>query len=92
MNTDVNFYIYVQNILNIKNVINVYDQTGNGYNDGFLASPDAAGIEAKPDYTQRFVDLYKALNLTNREHILNVKAVDTYGLPRQLRAGIFINF
>ena len=91
-NTDVNFYVYVQNILDTKNVINVYDKTGNAYDDAFLSSPDAATIIAKSRYTQRFADLYRALNLGNREAALSQKGIDMFGTPRQLRAGVLINF
>ena len=46
---DTNFYIYVQNLLNRRNVINVYDRTGNAYNDGFLdnAALSASVIQAR---------------------------------------------
>ena len=91
-NTDVNVYVYVQNLLNTKNVINVYDQTGNAYDDGFLNSTDAQGLISKPEYTQRFADLYNALNLGNREHALSVMNEDMFGTPRQLRAGVLVNF
>ncbi|MFA3784134.1 TonB-dependent receptor domain-containing protein [Melioribacteraceae bacterium 4301-Me] len=91
-NLDVNFYVYVQNLLNTKNVINVYDFTGNAFDDGFLNSADGQQIISQSRYTERFADLYNALNLTNRQHILNVKGVDLFGTPRQLRVGAFINF
>jgi outer membrane receptor protein involved in Fe transport len=83
---DVNFYVYVQNLLNTKNVINVYDRTGNGYDDGFLNSQAAAG------YSQRFKDLYRAINLENRQAALSIMTVDMWSVPRQLRAGVLINF
>jgi hypothetical protein len=85
-NLDVNFYIYVQNLLNTKNVINVYDRTGNAYDDGFINSQSAK------DYTQEFKDLYRVLNLDNRQAALQVTQVDVFGIPRQLRAGVLINF
>lgn len=91
-NFDVNFYVYVQNVFDTKNVINVYDKTGNAYDDAFLASPDAQTIIAKARYTQRFADLYSALNLGNREAALTLKGYDMFGTPRQLRAGFLINF
>ncbi len=91
-NTDFNIYVYVQNVFNTKNVINVYDQTGNAYDDGFLNSSDAQGLISKPEYTQRFADLYNALNLGNREHALSVMGVDMFGTPRQIRAGVLVNF
>jgi len=83
---DVNFYVYVQNLLNTKNVINVYDRTGNGYDDGFLGSQAAAG------YSQRFKDLYRAINLENRQAALSIMTVDMWSAPRQLRAGVLVNF
>jgi hypothetical protein len=91
---EVNFYVYVQNLLNTQNVINVYDQTGNAYNDGFLASSDAAGLITPGNqiYGPRFADLYQALNLTNRENVFAAKGIDFFSAPRQLRAGIMLNF
>ena len=46
---DTNFYFYVQNLLNRQNVINVYDRTGNAYNDGFLdnAALSASVLQAR---------------------------------------------
>jgi hypothetical protein len=87
---DLNFYIYVQNLLNTRNVINVYDQTGNGYDDSFLSSGDAANILAGERYTERFADLYSVLNLSNRQHYLDAKGYDVFSLPRQIRAGILM--
>jgi hypothetical protein len=83
---DVNFYVYVQNLLNTKNVINVYDRTGNAYSDGFLESNTASGL------SQTFKDFYGALNTSNRQAALAVMGVDMFGTPRQLRAGVLINF
>jgi hypothetical protein len=88
---DFNFYIYVQNLLNTKNVINVYDQTGNGYDDAFLSSGDAANIIAGSRYTERFADLYQTINLTNRQHYLDAKGFDVFSMPRQIRAGVLVN-
>ncbi len=33
---DTNFYFYVQNLLDRENVINVFNRSGNAFNDGFL--------------------------------------------------------
>ncbi len=89
---DVNFYVYVTNLLNTQNIINVYGQTGNAYDDGFLSTHDAQTIQANASYTNRFGDLYRALNLTNREAVINQLGFDVFGVPRQLRAGLLINF
>lgn len=89
---DVNIYVYVQNLLNTKNVINVYDKTGNAYNDGFLQTSDAAKIIAQERYTNRFADLYQALNYGNRQGAIYEYGYDLFGTPRQLRLGALINF
>ena len=91
---EVNFYVYVMNLLNTKNVINVYDQTGNAYTDGFLSSSSAANLIAPGNelYGPRFADLYRVLNLQNRENVISQKGIDFFGQPRQLRAGIMLNF
>ena len=89
---DVNFYVRVTNLLNTQNVINVYDQTGNAYDDGFLGTADGQNLVQNPVYTSRFGDLYRVLNLANRESSLANLGLDNFGTPRQLRAGLLINF
>lgn len=87
---DVNFYVYVQNVFDTKNVINVYQKTGNAYSDGFLKTTDVQTIIDK--YTPRFADLYQALNYGNREAAMTTYNYDLFGQPRQLRAGVLVNF
>ena len=89
---DVNLYIVVTNVFNTQNVINVYNVTGNAYDDGFLRTNDGVGLVTNPVYTQRYADLYRSLNLENREHSLSQLGLDVFGLPRQMRAGVLINF
>ncbi len=91
-NAKFNFYVYVQNLLNTKNVLNVYDKTGNAYNDGFLDSPDGQQIITGARYTERFADLYRALNYDNRQAAFNVYGYDLFGAPRQLRIGVLVNY
>jgi hypothetical protein len=92
-NLDVNFYIQVFNLLNTKSVINVYDKTGNAYDDGFLSTTDAQTlIQGDPGRYERFADLYKAINLENRQAALAVYGYDLFGSPRQLRVGVWINY
>ncbi|MBI3190006.1 MAG: TonB-dependent receptor, partial [Ignavibacteriales bacterium] len=63
---DMNIYVYVQNLLNTKNVINVYSRTGNAYDDGYLSNPDLSGTAVR-ERGQQFVDMYRAINLGNRQ-------------------------
>jgi hypothetical protein len=89
---DVNFYVYVTNLLNTKNVINVYQKTGNAYDDGFLQSSDGKSIISKERYTERFADLYRALNLGNRQSAFANYGYDLFSAPRQIRVGVKVNF
>jgi hypothetical protein len=89
---DFNFYIIVRNLLNTKNVENVYLATGNAYDDGFLQTTDAQAIINNPQYGNRFVDLYRINNLENRQATLNGTGLDLFSTPRQIRVGLFISY
>lgn len=88
-------YVNVLNLLNTKQIINVYPTTGVAGDDGWLTNPLAAGyVNGIPGYS----DFYKAINLENRWAYLGLPARgqslgggdDIYGSPRQIRAGIRI--
>jgi outer membrane receptor for ferrienterochelin and colicin len=91
-NFNVNFYVYVSNVLNTKNVINVYDKTGNAYSDGFLQTSDGQKIISQPRYTERFADLYQALNYDNNQAAITQYGYTLFGTPRQLRLGAVVSF
>jgi outer membrane receptor protein involved in Fe transport len=86
--SDFTFEVYanVQNLLNTKQVINVYPTTGVPQDDGWLKSPFAEPYKAIPHYT----DFYKAINLEDRWALgYNVVGMgDLYGTPRQIRIGV----
>lgn len=80
-------YFYVQNLLNTKNVINVYRRTGNAFDDGFLSNPDlSSAIVASngPGYEE----LYRNANLKDGQHYRNTTGNDLFGTPRQIRFGM----
>lgn len=89
---DFNFYVYVSNLLDTKNVTNVYQKTGNAYDDGFLQSPSGEDIIAGERYTERFADLYRSLNLGNRQSAQFNYGYDLFSTPRQIRLGVKANF
>ncbi len=74
---DMNVYLWAINILGAQNVANVYDQTGQPNNDGFLASPEGAAYIARDP--SGLADDYYSAHVTNP---LN------YGAPRQYRLGL----
>jgi len=91
-NFDFNFYVQVLNLLNTKSFINVYDKTGSATDDGFLSTTDAQTLIANSRYTERFADLYRAISLNNRAAAFNVYGFDVFGPPRQIIAGLLVNF
>ncbi|MEE9168100.1 MAG: TonB-dependent receptor [Candidatus Neomarinimicrobiota bacterium] len=83
---DLNFYVYVQNLINKKNVINIYYATGNAFDDGFLSSVD--GQQIVQSAGERFADLYQVINMENRQHNWRQNGFDLFGTPRQVRFGV----
>ena len=55
---NLNIYLQVLNLLNTKNVINVYRATGNPDDDGYLASSSNASSISGRNNAQSFTDLY----------------------------------
>ncbi len=84
---DANFYIYVQNLLNTKNVINVYRRSGNAEDDGYLNNPELSGAVVAGNGPQ-YVEMYKAINLQNGQAYRRVTGNDLWGSPRQIRFGM----
>lgn len=76
LNSRLNVYLWILNVLNTENAINVYPFTGDVDNNGWLESPD--GRRWQETATPEEVELYK-----KRE-----KNPFNYGAPRQIRLGI----
>jgi len=78
----INVYVQILNVLDARNVINVYQFTGDPDDDGFLSSDlGAQQLQAALD-RQSFVDLYRA----------SMMDPNNYSLPRRTRLGIRLNF
>ena len=75
-NSRVNVYLWVLNVLNTENAVNVYPYTGDVDNNGWLDSPDGQAwvVSATPEE----VELYKKRQ----------KNPFMYGPPRQIRLGL----
>jgi hypothetical protein len=82
-----NFFVYIQNLLNTQNVLNVYRRTGNAEDDGWLTDPSLSGsvVAARG---QGYVDLYRAINLENGTHYYSTTGYDLWATPRQIRFGM----
>lgn len=90
---DLSIYVNILNLLNTKQILNVYPNTGTAQDDGWLGSPFAASYEAIPNYAA----FYRAINLQNRwaYAVATVNDVlgspvgnDLFGSPRQVRLGM----
>jgi len=80
--TYMNVYFQVLNLLNTKNVVNVYPYTGNADDDGYLSAPEwQRQINSQID-PQSFYDLYSVF----------VDSPFNYSAPRQIRLGLIFNF
>lgn len=75
-------YLQIQNILNTRNVINVYPYTGSANDDGYLASDRAQQRIPSQTNPQSYIDLYNiaVLNPSN------------YSVPRTIRLGADVYF
>jgi len=81
-------FIYVQNLFNRRNVINVYNRTGSAEDDGFLSDPELSDKIAAANGGDPYRQLYQQINLINRQHYWFTEGGDLLGEPRQLRFGL----
>jgi len=77
-----NVYLQVLNVLDTKNIVNVYPYTGNANDDGYLSAPEwQRQINNQLD-PMSFRDLYGNF----------VDNPGNYSSPRQIRLGLMFNF
>ena len=78
----INVYLQILNLLNSKNILNVYSATGNPNDDGYLSAPEwQREINEQLD-PQAFRQMYE----------LYVNNGGNYSTPRQIRLGLSFNF
>lgn len=77
-----NVYLQVLNVLNSKNVTNVYNATGNPDDDGFLTAPEFQQQISTQNDPQSFRELYR----------IRINNPGNYSRPRRIRLGVSFNF
>jgi hypothetical protein len=77
-----NVYFQILNLLNTKNIINVYSYTGNAGDDGYLSAPEWQREINNQIDPLAFRDLYGNF----------VDNPGNYSTPRQIRIGLTFNF
>jgi len=78
----INVYIEFANLLNTKNVINVYPATGTADDDGYLSAAEWQNAISQQVNERSFRDLY-SINMSNPYR---------YSSPRTIRLGLMFNF
>ncbi|RLD44620.1 MAG: hypothetical protein DRI86_07075 [Bacteroidetes bacterium] len=77
-----NVYLQILNVLDTRNVMNVYRYTGNPDDDGYLnAAEHQASINSYED-PQAFIDMYST----------KINNPYNYSFPRRIRLGLIFNF
>lgn len=79
---NLNIYLQVLNVLNTRNVLNVYRFTGNADDDGYLYAASTQTNIAGQNSEQSFRDLYS----------IKVNNPSNYSIPRRIRIGVMLDF
>lgn len=80
--SNLNVYLLVQNLFDLKRVANVYPATGLPDDDGFLASAQANALLSEAESQQAYIDLYR----------IRVNDPGNFRLPRVIRLGAIYSF
>lgn len=88
-NASLTAYVIVSNLLNSQNVLNVYNRSGDAYDDGFFSDPALSDLIVAGQGPS-FVELYQAVNLGNRQHWITDQGFDLFDVPRQIKFGVSV--
>ena len=91
---DMNIYVYVINLFDVRNIQNVFLRTGSATDDGYLSDYNLGGQLAEQNGPD-FVNLYNAINIDYYQAYQRAGGQSQgagssfiYGPPRQIRFGI----
>ncbi len=96
---DVTVFMRVNNLFDRRNVLNVYQATGSGDDDGFITDPvysqsfiDLYGGDVDGNGVDDYVELYQAVNIDNDESYRTDIGGRLISAPRQIFLGLTVNF
>jgi outer membrane receptor protein involved in Fe transport len=78
----VDVYLWVLNLFNTQNMIDVYASSGMAGTTGWLSTPDGQAFLANPNYPENSYSYYRLAELDPTR----------YGIPRQVRIGMMLSF
>lgn len=73
-------YVDIQNLFNFKNVLSVYDYTGNPDDDGFLSSVEYQQVINSQVYVPSYINYYE------------MRVQNPYNYSRPIRASLGLQF
>jgi len=79
---NLNIYLQVLNLLNTRNILNVYSYTGNPEDDGYLASSQGQAFVNSNANPTAFTDQYN----------IYINNPSNYARPRTIRIGVLLDF
>lgn len=79
---NLNVYLQVLNVLDTRNVQNVYRYTGSASDDGYLSAAETQSIINSQNDPQSFRDLYS----------VKINNPSNYSIPRRIRLGVMLDF
>jgi outer membrane receptor protein involved in Fe transport len=86
-------YMRIDNLINTKNVLNVYQKTGNADDDGFISNPELSGsFVNSPTTGQKYVEMYDAINVKNGQSYWDSLGLQLWSQPRQIFFGIKLSY
>ncbi len=88
-NLTADIFIQVINLFNFKNVQEVFSNSGSASSNEFFTNPSLTGAAALAKYGSQYGQLYQTLNI---DYAGLVQAGPLYGVPRQIRLGIRLEY
>ncbi len=85
-------FLMGQNVLNRKNVEQVYWRTSNTANDGTFAAWEGLENIWINEYGTSLPDFYQKINIEHRQHYARLQGGDLFGHPREIRFGMALDF
>jgi outer membrane receptor protein involved in Fe transport len=83
--------LYVINLFDTRNVLNVWSRTGSADDDGYLSNPELSGSLISK-YGQQYADVYRLVNLSYVRPPTYFNDPYFYGAPRQIRLGLRLEY
>ncbi len=84
---DMNVYLTITNLLNTKNILGVFNTSGDPYDDGYLNTEEGqAKLASYAQYGEEYAEIYKKF------YLADIYDSGHFGTPRQVRVGFRLEY